>query len=82
MQDHAADQLDVEVPHVEHAAASLADDGKGLVEEVIEGGALGETLAELDGLRPELFVSEGLNGGFERIDLDARGRSRLISRSF
>ena len=41
VQDHAADQLDVEVPHVEHAAASLADDGKGLVEEVVDRGAFG-----------------------------------------
>ena len=65
-----AEQLDVEVPHVEHAAASLADDSKGLVQEVVDLGALGYTLAELDGLRPELFVSEGLNAGFERIDLD------------
>ncbi len=70
MQDNAADQLDVEVPHVEHAAAGLADDSKDLVQDVVGGGAFGETLAELDGLRPELFVSEGLNGGFERIDLD------------
>ena len=50
--------------------ASLADDGKGLGQEVVERGALSYTLAELDGLCPKLFVSEGLNAGLERIDLD------------
>ena len=69
VQDHAADQLDVEVPHVEHAAAGFADDGKGLDEEIVERGAVGDALAELDGLRPELFVGEGLDAGLERVDL-------------
>ena len=50
VQDHAADQLHVEVPHVEHAPARLADDGEGLGQQVVERLALGEPLAELGGL--------------------------------
>ena len=43
MQHHAADQLHVEVPHVEHAAAGFADDGKGLGQQVVERLAVGDT---------------------------------------
>ena len=70
VQHHPANQLDVEVPHVEHAAAGLADDGKCLGQEIVERGAVSYPLAELDSLCPKLFVGEGLNGGLERIDLD------------
>ena len=36
VEDGAADQLHVEVPHVEDAAAGLADDGEGLRQQVVE----------------------------------------------
>src|SRR5262249_11228944 len=36
VQDHAADQLHVEMTHVEHAATSFADYGKSLFEDLIE----------------------------------------------
>ena len=36
MEDDAADELDVEVPHVQHAAAGLANDGEGFGEQVVE----------------------------------------------
>ena len=36
MQHHAADQLHVEVAHVEHAAAGFADDGEGFRQDLIE----------------------------------------------
>ena len=45
VQDHAADQLHVEVAHVEDAAAGFADDGEGFDQEVVEGRALGDLLA-------------------------------------
>ncbi len=44
VQDHAADQLDVEVTHAHHALASLADDGEGLGQDLVEGLALGDAL--------------------------------------
>jgi hypothetical protein len=65
----AADQLHVEVPHVQRPAAGLANDGKGLGQEVVEGLALSEPVAELDGPRPELLVGECLNVRFFGVDL-------------
>ena len=44
VQHHAADQLHVEVPHVQRAAAGFADDGEGLRQQVVERLALGEAL--------------------------------------
>ena len=61
VQHHAADELHVEVPHVEHAAAGLADDGEGLGQQVVERLAVGDALAELGGLVAELLVGEGLD---------------------
>ena len=42
VQNHAADQLHVEVPHVEDAAARLANHGKGFDEQIV-GAKAGET---------------------------------------
>ena len=61
MQDDAADQLHVEVPHVQHAAAGLADDGEGFGQQVVERLAVGEPGAELVGLLAELLVGQRLD---------------------
>ena len=62
VQDHAADELHVEVPHAEHALARLAADGERLGQEVVERLALlVEPAAELGGLRPQLGVRLGLH---------------------
>jgi len=37
VQHHAADELDVEVPHVEDAAAGFADDGKSFDKQIVQG---------------------------------------------
>ena len=42
VQHHAADQLHVVVPHVQHAAAGFADDGERLGQQVVERLAVGE----------------------------------------
>ena len=54
VEHHAADELDVVVPHVEHAAAGLADDGEGLGQQVVERLASAEPLTELGGLAAKL----------------------------
>ena len=73
VQHHAADQLHVEVPHVQHPPAGLADDGKRLDQQVVHRGAVGDALAELGGLGAKLLVGEGADLRFERADLaDAR----------
>ena len=48
VQHHAAHQLHVEVPHVEHAASRLADDRERFDEQVVERRAVGDALAEFD----------------------------------
>ena len=55
VQHDAADQLHVEVPHVEHAAAGLADHREGLGQQVVERFAVGEPLAEFGGLLAQLL---------------------------
>ena len=54
VQDHAADQLHVVVPHLQHAASGFADDRKGFGQQVVERFAVGEAGAELGGLVAQL----------------------------
>ncbi len=69
VEDHAADQLDVVVPHRQHPAPGLADDGERLRLQLVERLAAGDTLPELGGLRLELLVRERLNRRLEAVDL-------------
>ena len=46
MQHDAADQLHVEMAHVENAAAGLANHGEGLDQKVVERGAVRQSLFE------------------------------------
>ena len=58
VEGEAADELDVEVPHVQHAAARLAHDREGLGQEVVEGLArCARRSPELGGLGLELGVA-------------------------
>ncbi len=41
VEDHAADELDIEVAHADGAAAGLADDGEGLGQDLVQGGLFG-----------------------------------------
>ena len=74
VQDHAALELDVELALAERALGRLAHRGEGLDQEVVQGLALGQALAELDGLGAQLLVGELLELRFERVDL----RHRLV----
>jgi hypothetical protein len=56
VEHRAADQLHVEVTHAQRALARLADNGKGLRLDRFQRFALGQTLAELRGLRRQLGV--------------------------
>ena len=53
VQHRAADELHVEVPHVQHAPACLADDGKCFGQQVVERLALSEARPELRRLGAE-----------------------------
>jgi len=73
MQDDPADQLHVEVPHVQHAAAGLADHREGLDQQVVDRGAVRDALAELGGPGAQLLVGERLDLGLAAVDgLDER----------
>jgi len=65
VQDHAADQLHVEMAHVDEAAAGLTDHGEGFDEEVVDTGALGDALFEFDGFGGEVDVRQLAHGGLE-----------------
>ena len=58
VQHDAADQLHVEVPHVQHPASALADDREGLGQEVVETLAVGDPRSELGGPVPKLPVGQ------------------------
>ena len=73
MQNGAADQLNVEVPHVQHAAPCLANDRKGFGHHVVERLPIRHALFELCGLRPELVVRQRLDGRLEGVH---RGHDR------
>jgi hypothetical protein len=88
VEDHAADELDIEVAHVDDALAGLADEGEGLGEEFVEdvffGGddlvfvgeaieACRDTVSEFLGLGAKFFVGKLLQFRLEGADgLDAR----------
>ena len=79
----AADQLHVEVPHVQHAAAGLADDGEGFGQQVVERLAVGEPLAELGGLAAQLRRRDSAwIAGSSALTSATSGRRRFSSRSF
>ena len=69
VQDHAADELHVEVPHVEHAAPGFADDGEGFGQHGVERFAAPDPLAELGGLGAELVVGQGPRRGLAAVDV-------------
>ncbi len=54
VEDHAAEQLHIIVPLPEQACRHFTHDGKGFWQQVIERGALGEALAELTCLGPQI----------------------------
>ena len=76
VQDHAADQLHVEMALAERALGRLAHGGEGRHQDVVERGAVGDLLLELGGARLERLVGERLQLLLQRVD---RGDPRLIA---
>jgi len=58
MQHHAADHLDVEMPLAERALGRLAHGGEGWNQNIVEGLAVGELLAEFGGARLQRLVRQ------------------------
>ena len=74
VQDHAADQLHVEVALAQRPLGRLAHGGEGLGQQIVERFALIEALAKLDGLASQLLVGELDHLWLKRVDL----RHRLV----
>ena len=81
MEHGAANQLDVEVPHAQHAEAGLADNGKGFRQQVVERLAVGEASLEFDGFCAELLVGQRLNRRLECTDL-THDRTQFLQIAF
>ncbi len=77
MQNGSADELDVEVTHVEDTASGFAADGEGFLEQVVKRLAVFDALLEFDGFLGQLGVGELLEGGFEIVDLGDEGAEPL-----
>src|ERR1022692_2335962 len=77
VEDDAADQLHVEVAHVEEAAAGFADHGEGFDEQVVEGRALGQFFLEFDGFGGQVDIGELLDGRFQVVDCGDDGLDGL-----
>jgi len=76
VQDDAAEQLHIEMPLTEHPLSCLADDGKGLGQELIKAFALCQTFFELHGFCRQRDIVQDLdfrlqtvNPGNERLKL-------------
>ena len=68
MEDHAAQQLDVVMTLSEVSLGGLADGGEGVDQDIVEGLAVLEPLAERGGACAQLVVREALEIGLEGID--------------
>ena len=68
VEHHPADELDVEVAHVERPLRRLADDGERFREQVVERLAAREAILELRGLGRERLVRERRDLRLERVD--------------
>ncbi len=77
VQDHAADHLDVEVAHAQHALAGLADHGEGLGQQAVQRLALGQASLELFGLGLQGLVGQGGVFRLQGVDLRHLGGHRL-----
>ena len=74
MEDHAAHQLHVEMALAEGSLGRLAHGREGFLEQVVEGLAGGQPLAEALGPGPQIGVRERLELGLESVD----GSDRLV----
>src|SRR5215467_1191982 len=69
VQDHAADQLDVEMALAKRTLGSLPAGREGLHQDVVERLAVGDLFLELIGARPQRRVGQGLKLLLQRVDL-------------
>jgi hypothetical protein len=69
VQDHPAHQLHIVVPLAQGAPGRLAHHGEGFFQDVVQARALGQPLAELDGLVAQRVVRQSPDLRFQGVDL-------------
>ena len=74
VQDHAADQLDVEVALFQRSFCCFPDSGKGGRHQVVESLAGGKLGPKFVGLPAQFVIAQRLKLGLERVDLATIGR--------
>ena len=72
MQNHAADQLDVEMPHVEHPPSRFTNHRESVGQQIVERLALIGALAQVGGTPAEVGIAEGADRRFPIVDLRQR----------
>ena len=77
VQNHAADQLYIEMTHVQHAPAGLADSGESGDQKVVEFRAARQLFPEIDGAGRQIDVGKLLEGGLEIVDSGDNRTHRL-----
>ncbi len=77
MQHHAADELDVEVPHAQHAAAGFADEREGVGQQIVERLALVGAAAEIVAALAQAGVGERRQGALAFADGGDEGTQAL-----
>ena len=77
MQHHAADELDVEVPHAQHAAAGFADERERVGQQVVERFALVGAAAEIVAALAQAGVGERRQGALALADGGDEGTQAL-----
>jgi len=68
VENRSSDELHVEVPHVQDAAAGFPADGERLDQQIVQGLAICDALLEFDGFLGQFGVGELLESGFEIVD--------------
>ncbi len=68
VQNHAADQLDIEMAHVQNAAAGFANHREGFDQKVVERGAAGQFFLEFNCFGGQIDVGKLLHRGLEIVD--------------
>ena len=69
VENHAAHQLDVVMPHLQSTPTRFATGGERLGKQVVKSRSLPEPGAKLRGLRQKLFVAQRLHCRLKRVDL-------------
>ena len=69
MEDNAANELHIEVPHSQYTAGCFTDNGESFRKDIIQGLPLGQAGLEFIGLVGQGRITELLQSVFQRIDL-------------